>query len=192
MPTPSTSSPQHRPVFCSNVRKYFLVPPAKKSRATIIRGLSYHSSGPSDLLYIGCCLRTHLLSCYSCSCFHVSVLGKNYVNLTAAGELTLFNFRENMSGSYTCTISYRAVRADMQADLQIFTTYKFMLYGKKNSLNLWGSQMGLIQSIFKLQTQIQKLTYKTRFNILKFTSPWWSCSLPQTTLISLVAIQWPF
>ncbi|KAJ6660620.1 hypothetical protein lerEdw1_017617 [Lerista edwardsae] len=58
--------------------------------------------------------------------------GKNYVNLTAAGQLTLLNFRENMSGSYTCTISYRAIRADMQADLQIFTTYKFMLYAYRD------------------------------------------------------------
>ncbi|XP_066485348.1 zona pellucida-binding protein 2 [Tiliqua scincoides] len=53
---------------------------------------------------------------------------KTYVNLTTTGKLMLLNFKENMSGSYTCTISYRAIRADMQAELQKFKTYKFMIY----------------------------------------------------------------
>ncbi|KAH0626881.1 hypothetical protein JD844_002157 [Phrynosoma platyrhinos] len=54
--------------------------------------------------------------------------GKSYVNLTATGKLMVLGFREHMSGSYTCTLSYRVFRNDMQAEQERFKTYKFMVY----------------------------------------------------------------
>ncbi|XP_054851610.1 zona pellucida-binding protein 2 [Eublepharis macularius] len=53
---------------------------------------------------------------------------KKDVNLTATGKLMLLNFSERMSGSYTCTLSYRVVQEDMQVELERFKAYKFMVY----------------------------------------------------------------
>uniref|UniRef100_A0A8C5WQN4 Zona-pellucida-binding protein 1/2 N-terminal domain-containing protein n=1 Tax=Laticauda laticaudata TaxID=8630 RepID=A0A8C5WQN4_LATLA len=53
---------------------------------------------------------------------------KQYVNLTETGKLMLVGFKEHMSGSYMCTLSYRVFRNDMQAEEERFKTYKFMIY----------------------------------------------------------------
>ncbi|KAM6452821.1 zona pellucida-binding protein 2 [Liasis olivaceus] len=53
---------------------------------------------------------------------------KSYVNLTETGKLMLLGFKERMSGSYMCTLSYRVFRNDMQAEEERFKTYKFMVY----------------------------------------------------------------
>ncbi|XP_063156722.1 zona pellucida-binding protein 2 isoform X2 [Candoia aspera] len=53
---------------------------------------------------------------------------KSYVNLTETGKLMLLGFKEHMSGSYTCTLSYRVFQNDMQAEEERFKTYKFMVY----------------------------------------------------------------
>ncbi|XP_016850056.2 zona pellucida-binding protein 2 [Anolis carolinensis] len=54
--------------------------------------------------------------------------GKSYVNLTSTGKLMVLGFRERMSGSYTCTLSYRVFRNDLRAEQERFKTYKFMVY----------------------------------------------------------------
>ncbi|KAM3821063.1 zona pellucida-binding protein 2 [Vipera latastei] len=53
---------------------------------------------------------------------------KQYANLTETGKLMLLGFKEQMSGSYMCTLSYRVFRNDMQAEEERFKTYKFMVY----------------------------------------------------------------
>ncbi|XP_042332469.1 zona pellucida-binding protein 2 isoform X2 [Sceloporus undulatus] len=53
---------------------------------------------------------------------------KHYVNLTATGKLMVLDFKEHMSGSYTCTLTYRVFRNDMQAEQERFKTFKFMVY----------------------------------------------------------------
>ncbi|XP_061446068.1 zona pellucida-binding protein 2 [Rhineura floridana] len=52
----------------------------------------------------------------------------SYVNLTATGKMMVLGFREHMSGSYTCTLSYRVFRSDMKAEQERFKTYRFMVY----------------------------------------------------------------
>ncbi|XP_033025679.1 zona pellucida-binding protein 2 [Lacerta agilis] len=53
---------------------------------------------------------------------------KSYVNLTATGKLMVRGFTEHMSGSYTCTLSYRVLQPDMKGEREIFKTYRFMVY----------------------------------------------------------------
>lgn len=64
----------------------------------------------------------------------ISIAGKQYANLTETGKLMLLGFKEQMSGSYMCTLSYRVFRNDMQAEEERFKTYKFMVYGKRKKL----------------------------------------------------------
>ncbi|XP_053218313.1 zona pellucida-binding protein 2 isoform X3 [Podarcis raffonei] len=54
--------------------------------------------------------------------------GKSYVNLTATGKLMVRGFTEHLSGSYTCTLSYRVLQPDMKGEREIFKTYRFMVY----------------------------------------------------------------
>uniref|UniRef100_A0A8D0GPJ1 Zona pellucida binding protein 2 n=1 Tax=Sphenodon punctatus TaxID=8508 RepID=A0A8D0GPJ1_SPHPU len=54
--------------------------------------------------------------------------GKGYVNLTATGKLMMKGFKTQMSGSYTCTLSYKTIQTDTQKETNNFKTYKFMLY----------------------------------------------------------------
>ncbi|XP_015271814.1 PREDICTED: zona pellucida-binding protein 2 [Gekko japonicus] len=53
---------------------------------------------------------------------------QSYMNLTETGKLMLLNFNEGLSGSYTCTLSYRVVQGDMRAEEERFQAYKFMVY----------------------------------------------------------------
>ncbi|KAG8139967.1 hypothetical protein E2320_002702 [Naja naja] len=55
-------------------------------------------------------------------------IGPNGQNLKKTGKLMLVGFKEHMSGSYMCTLSYRVFRNDMQAEEERFKTYKFMIY----------------------------------------------------------------
>ncbi|XP_044303059.1 zona pellucida-binding protein 2 [Varanus komodoensis] len=54
--------------------------------------------------------------------------GKSYVNLTETGKLMVHDFREHMSGPYTCTLTYRVFRNDMQVEQEKVKAYKFMVY----------------------------------------------------------------
>lgn len=62
--------------------------------------------------------------------FPVSILGQTYANLTETGKLMLMGFKESMSGAYTCTLSHRIIETMTQEEVDVFETYKFMLYGK--------------------------------------------------------------
>uniref|UniRef100_A0A670JT20 Zona pellucida binding protein 2 n=1 Tax=Podarcis muralis TaxID=64176 RepID=A0A670JT20_PODMU len=55
-------------------------------------------------------------------------LRRDYVNLTATGKLMVRGFTEHLSGSYTCTLSYRVLQPDMKGEREIFKTYRFMVY----------------------------------------------------------------
>ncbi|KAM9112696.1 zona pellucida-binding protein 2 isoform 2-T2 [Pangshura tecta] len=54
--------------------------------------------------------------------------GQSYVNLTETGKLMVRGFQESMSGSYTCTLSYKTINTDIQEEREKFKTYKFMVY----------------------------------------------------------------
>uniref|UniRef100_A0A8D0BLX6 Zona pellucida binding protein 2 n=1 Tax=Salvator merianae TaxID=96440 RepID=A0A8D0BLX6_SALMN len=54
--------------------------------------------------------------------------GQSYVNLTETGKLMLLDFKEDMSGSYTCTLSYKVFQSDMKAEQERYKSYKFMVY----------------------------------------------------------------
>nr|XP_020654968.1 zona pellucida-binding protein 2 [Pogona vitticeps] len=53
---------------------------------------------------------------------------KRHVNLTATGKLMVLSFREDMSGSYTCTLTYKVFQNDMESEEEMYRTYKFMVY----------------------------------------------------------------
>uniref|UniRef100_A0A8B9E399 Zona pellucida binding protein 2 n=1 Tax=Anser cygnoides TaxID=8845 RepID=A0A8B9E399_ANSCY len=54
--------------------------------------------------------------------------GQIYANLTETGKLMLMGFKESMSGAYTCTLSRRIIETMTQEEVDVFETYKFMLY----------------------------------------------------------------
>uniref|UniRef100_A0A8C3T072 Zona pellucida binding protein 2 n=1 Tax=Chelydra serpentina TaxID=8475 RepID=A0A8C3T072_CHESE len=54
--------------------------------------------------------------------------GQSYINLTETGKLMVRGFQESMSGSYTCTLSYKTIKTDIQEEREKFKTYKFMVY----------------------------------------------------------------
>lgn len=78
----------------------------------------------SRFMYVACLLTWLYLSFF--------LLGKSYVNLTATGKLMVRGFTEHLSGSYTCTLSYRVLQPDMKGEREIFKTYRFMVYGKRS------------------------------------------------------------
>ncbi|XP_029428622.1 zona pellucida-binding protein 2 isoform X5 [Rhinatrema bivittatum] len=54
--------------------------------------------------------------------------GQSFVNLTETGKLMLKAFQKSMSGSYSCTLSYKRIKKDPQEERDTFKTYKFMLF----------------------------------------------------------------
>ncbi|NWS77401.1 ZPBP2 protein, partial [Crotophaga sulcirostris] len=59
--------------------------------------------------------------------------GQTYVNLTEIGNLMLMRFKESMSGSYTCTLSYKILETTTQEEREVFETYKFMVYAYREA-----------------------------------------------------------
>lgn len=52
------------------------------------------------------------------------------MNLTDSGELVLLGFQESMSGAYTCVLSHKIIETSAQEELDVTSTYRFMVYGK--------------------------------------------------------------
>ncbi|XP_038024772.2 zona pellucida-binding protein 2 [Anas platyrhynchos] len=59
--------------------------------------------------------------------------GQTYANLTETGKLMLMGFKESMSGAYTCTLSHRIIETMTQEEVDVFETYKFMLYAYREA-----------------------------------------------------------
>uniref|UniRef100_A0A8B9CLF9 Zona pellucida binding protein 2 n=1 Tax=Anser brachyrhynchus TaxID=132585 RepID=A0A8B9CLF9_9AVES len=59
--------------------------------------------------------------------------GQIYANLTETGKLMLMGFKESMSGAYTCTLSRRIIETMTQEEVDVFETYKFMLYAYREA-----------------------------------------------------------
>ncbi|XP_040392810.1 zona pellucida-binding protein 2 [Cygnus olor] len=59
--------------------------------------------------------------------------GQIYANLTETGKLMLMGFKESMSGAYTCTLSHRIIETMTQEEVDVFETYKFMLYAYREA-----------------------------------------------------------
>ncbi|XP_029428619.1 zona pellucida-binding protein 2 isoform X2 [Rhinatrema bivittatum] len=58
--------------------------------------------------------------------------GQSFVNLTETGKLMLKAFQKSMSGSYSCTLSYKRIKKDPQEERDTFKTYKFMLFAYRD------------------------------------------------------------
>ncbi|XP_008591465.1 PREDICTED: zona pellucida-binding protein 2 isoform X1 [Galeopterus variegatus] len=52
----------------------------------------------------------------------------NQINITKTGMLVVKDFLESMSGVYTCTLSYKTVKAETQEEHMIKKTYDFMIF----------------------------------------------------------------
>ncbi|XP_004707181.2 zona pellucida-binding protein 2 [Echinops telfairi] len=50
------------------------------------------------------------------------------VNLTNTGKLMISDFLESFSGPYTCTFSYKSVKAETQAEKAVTKTYEFVMF----------------------------------------------------------------
>nr|XP_033773295.1 zona pellucida-binding protein 2 isoform X2 [Geotrypetes seraphini] len=58
--------------------------------------------------------------------------GQNYVNVTETGKLRINTFRKSMSGPYSCTLSYKRMKDNLQEEKEAFKTYKFMLFAYRD------------------------------------------------------------
>ncbi|NXI66656.1 ZPBP2 protein, partial [Anseranas semipalmata] len=59
--------------------------------------------------------------------------GQIYVNLTETGKLMLMGFKESMSGVYTCTLFHKFIETTTQEEVDVFETYKFMIYAYREA-----------------------------------------------------------
>lgn len=57
-------------------------------------------------------------------------LGNNKINITKTGKLMVKDFLEPLSGLYTCTLSYKTVKAETQEEKVVKQRYDFMIFGK--------------------------------------------------------------
>ncbi|XP_023366920.1 zona pellucida-binding protein 2 isoform X5 [Otolemur garnettii] len=57
-----------------------------------------------------------------------TLTGNNRINITKVGELLVKDFLEPLSGLYTCTFSYKTVKAETQEEKTIQKRYDFLLF----------------------------------------------------------------
>ncbi|XP_053426298.1 zona pellucida-binding protein 2 isoform X3 [Nycticebus coucang] len=57
-----------------------------------------------------------------------TLTGNNRINITKIGELLVKDFLEPLSGLYTCTFSYKTVKAETQEEKTIQRRYDFLLF----------------------------------------------------------------
>ncbi|XP_028610963.1 zona pellucida-binding protein 2 isoform X2 [Grammomys surdaster] len=50
------------------------------------------------------------------------------INITNTGELVLKNFMESLSGRYSCTLSYKTIKAETQEETTIKKKYDFLVF----------------------------------------------------------------
>ncbi|NXK49989.1 ZPBP2 protein, partial [Chauna torquata] len=62
-----------------------------------------------------------------------SLEGQIHVNLTETGKLMLMGFKESMSGAYTCTLSHKIIETMTQEEVNVFETYRFMIYAYREA-----------------------------------------------------------
>lgn len=61
--------------------------------------------------------------------YHFS-LGNYRINITKTGKLMVRDFVEPLSGLYTCTLSYKTIKAQTQEEKIVKQSYDFMMFGK--------------------------------------------------------------
>lgn len=57
-------------------------------------------------------------------------LGNYRINKTKTGKLMVKDFLEPLSGLYTCTLSYKTIKAQTQEEKMVKQRYDFMLFGE--------------------------------------------------------------
>ncbi|XP_023366919.1 zona pellucida-binding protein 2 isoform X4 [Otolemur garnettii] len=78
-----------------------------------------------------------------------TLTGNNRINITKVGELLVKDFLEPLSGLYTCTFSYKTVKAETQEEKTIQKRYDFLLFEpsyKCHSVEI--PERGLIHELF--------------------------------------------
>ncbi|XP_053426299.1 zona pellucida-binding protein 2 isoform X4 [Nycticebus coucang] len=78
-----------------------------------------------------------------------TLTGNNRINITKIGELLVKDFLEPLSGLYTCTFSYKTVKAETQEEKTIQRRYDFLLFEpsyKCHSVEI--PERGLIHELF--------------------------------------------
>uniref|UniRef100_A0A452RKF0 Zona pellucida binding protein 2 n=1 Tax=Ursus americanus TaxID=9643 RepID=A0A452RKF0_URSAM len=61
----------------------------------------------------------------------------NRINITKTGKLKVEDFLEALSGLYTCTLSYKTVRAETQEETIVKQRYDFMIFGKRSDRRIF-------------------------------------------------------
>lgn len=63
--------------------------------------------------------------------------GSNRINITNTGKLTVKDFLEPLSGLYTCSFSYKTIKAETQEEKIVKQRYDFMIFGKKSNRRIF-------------------------------------------------------
>uniref|UniRef100_A0A671FIW2 Zona pellucida binding protein 2 n=1 Tax=Rhinolophus ferrumequinum TaxID=59479 RepID=A0A671FIW2_RHIFE len=66
------------------------------------------------------------------------VLTGNYrINIIKTGKLMVKDFVEPLSGLYTCTLSYKTIKAQTQEEKIVKQSYDFMMFGKRSNRRIF-------------------------------------------------------
>ncbi|CAH6776042.1 zona pellucida-binding protein 2 isoform X1 [Phodopus roborovskii] len=57
-----------------------------------------------------------------------TLTGNSRINITNTGKLVVKDFMESLSGLYTCTLSYKTIKAETQEETTIKKKYNFMIF----------------------------------------------------------------
>ncbi|XP_038942435.1 zona pellucida-binding protein 2 isoform X3 [Rattus norvegicus] len=57
-----------------------------------------------------------------------TLTGSSQINITNIGELVLKDFMESLSGHYSCTLSYKIVKAETQEETSLKKKYDFLVF----------------------------------------------------------------
>ncbi|XP_051014458.1 zona pellucida-binding protein 2 isoform X6 [Acomys russatus] len=57
-----------------------------------------------------------------------TLTGNSQINITNTGKLLVKNFMESLSGLYTCTLSYKTIKAETQEETTVKKRYDFMIF----------------------------------------------------------------
>ncbi|XP_054402306.1 zona pellucida-binding protein 2 isoform X5 [Pongo abelii] len=120
-------------------------PTVRCPRSTLFntKGFIYGKTGQPDKIYVKLHQNSPVLMCMDFKLSKKEIVdptylwigpnektltGNNRINITKTGQLMVKDFLEPLSGLYTCTLSYKTVKAETQEEKTVKKRYDFMVF----------------------------------------------------------------